>query len=201
MVLASLGATFSPALGSEPSPPVAIAPSGTWASDEDPNHPVVIATWGSGMVSISAEGRFSAAGFFDGRSIVAVTRETAADSTVRIGILRARLRDPREIDATFSDDLAGPPHRRETWRYVYVEELPEAIEKVQPRFSGIEGTVLVQVRVGRDGLVKDAKVVKSIPGLDEAALAAVRQWRFKPASSTAGPVEVSVAVPIRFQAR
>ena len=88
--------------------------------------------------------------------------------------------------------------------YVYVEELPEAITKVSPvypdiaRQASVDGTVLVQALVGKDGKVKDAKVVKSIPMLDDAAVNAVNQWVFKPALSNNKPVAVWVAVPVRF---
>ena len=88
--------------------------------------------------------------------------------------------------------------------YVYVEELPEPVTKVQPAYpdlareAGVDGTVNVQALVGKDGKVKDVRVVKSIPMLDESAKAAVRQWVFKPALSNNKPVAVWVAVPIRF---
>ena len=88
--------------------------------------------------------------------------------------------------------------------YVYVEELPEAITKVAPvypgraREQGIEGQVLVQALVGKDGLVRDVKIVSSIPALDDAAVASVKQWRFKPALTKGAPVEVWVAVPVKF---
>jgi protein TonB len=88
--------------------------------------------------------------------------------------------------------------------YVYVEELPEAISKPTPAYpdiareAGVDGTVLVQALVGKDGKVKDTKVVKSIPMLDAAAEAAVKQWVFKPALSNNKPVAVWVAVPVRF---
>jgi len=88
--------------------------------------------------------------------------------------------------------------------YVYVEELPEAITTTAPvypdlaREAGVAGTVMVQALVGKDGKVKDTKVVKSIPMLDAAAVAAVKQWVFKPALSNNKPVAVWVAVPVRF---
>ena len=88
--------------------------------------------------------------------------------------------------------------------YVYVEELPEAITKVAPEYpttcreAGVEGTVMVQALVGKDGRVKDTRIVKSIPMLDEAAVAAVRQWVFKPALSHDQPVAIWVAVPVKF---
>ena len=88
--------------------------------------------------------------------------------------------------------------------YVYVEELPEAITKAQPvypdlaREAGVDGTVMVQALVGKDGKVKDTRVVKSIAMLDGAAEAAVKQWVFKPALSNNKPVAVWVAVPVKF---
>ena len=88
--------------------------------------------------------------------------------------------------------------------YVYYEELPEPITRVQPiypdlaREAGVDGTVNVQALVGKDGKVRDVRVVKSIPMLDEAARAAVRQWVFKPALSNNKPVAVWVAVPVKF---
>jgi periplasmic protein TonB len=88
--------------------------------------------------------------------------------------------------------------------YVYVEELPEAIHKEAPQYpdlareASVDGTVMVQALVGKDGKVKDTRVVKSIPMLDAAAVAAVRQWVFKPALSNNKPVAVWVAVPVKF---
>jgi protein TonB len=54
------------------------------------------------------------------------------------------------------------------------------------------------VLVGKDGFVKDTRVVKSIPELDDAAVASVRQWRFNPAYANGAPVAVWVAVPVKF---
>ena len=62
----------------------------------------------------------------------------------------------------------------------------------------MEGTVIVQALVGKDGKVKDTKVVKSVPVLDDAAVAAVKRWVFKPALSNNKPVAVWVAVPVKF---
>jgi len=88
--------------------------------------------------------------------------------------------------------------------YVYVEELPEAITKVSPEYpdiarqSSMEGTAIVKALVGKDGHVKDTVVVKSVPVLDDAAVAAVKKWVFKPALSNNKPVAVWVAVPVKF---
>lgn len=90
--------------------------------------------------------------------------------------------------------------------YVSVEELPEAITKVQPevpecvRNGPVHGSVVIQVLVGRDGSVTDTKIVRT-PGtcLNEPALAAVRQWKFKPGMTKGQPVAVWVAVPMEFK--
>ena len=88
--------------------------------------------------------------------------------------------------------------------YVYVEELPEAVTRVQPTYpdlareAGVDGTVQLQALVGKDGKVKDVRIMKSIPMLDAAAEAAVRQWVFKPALSNNKPVAVWVGVPVKF---
>lgn len=88
--------------------------------------------------------------------------------------------------------------------YVYVEELPEAILRPAPVYpeeakrAGIAGTVMIQVLVGKDGRVRDTRIVKSIPMLDQAAIDCARQWVFKPALAKGQPVAVWVAVPVRF---
>jgi protein TonB len=102
-----------------------------------------------------------------------------------------------------TDSLAPPAYGT----YVHIDELPEAITKVAPAYpdeareQGTEGMAIVQALVGRDGLVVDARVVQPSPPFDEAALAAVREWTFKPARSNGKPVAVWVAVPVKFTLR
>ncbi|MFZ0318792.1 MAG: energy transducer TonB [Candidatus Sulfotelmatobacter sp.] len=68
------------------------------------------------------------------------------------------------------------------------EIVRRAKSKVQPvypelaRKMNITGTVKVQVLVAANGTVKDAKVVGGHPVLANAALDAVRKWRFEPAA-------------------
>jgi protein TonB len=98
----------------------------------------------------------------------------------------------------------GSDERPKLGDYVYVEELPEAITKVPPAYppnareARVQGTVMVQALVLKDGSVGETKIVHSIPELDAAAEAAVRQWKFKPALSKGQPVVVWVAVPVKF---
>jgi TonB family protein len=51
--------------------------------------------------------------------------------------------------------------------------------------AGVEGVVRVEARIGPDGRVTDARVIRSIPVLDNAALDAVRQWEFVPPAGDA----------------
>ena len=55
--------------------------------------------------------------------------------------------------------------------------------------------------IGPDGAVKDAKVLRSIPLLDQAALDAVRQWQFTPTllNGVPGPVIMTVTVQFTLQ--
>ena len=58
--------------------------------------------------------------------------------------------------------------------------------------------------VGRDGRpeAESVRLRQSAPSFDDAAVEAVRQWRFQPGRDAAGhPVRVIPEVPIRFQLR
>lgn len=63
----------------------------------------------------------------------------------------------------------------------------------------VGGTVQVEATIGTDGRVEDAKVVKSVPLLDQAALDAVKQWQYAPTMVKGTPVPVIVTVAITFQ--
>ena len=57
---------------------------------------------------------------------------------------------------------------------------------------------MVETRIGTDGAVVDATVVRSIPLLDEAALEAVRLWRFAPTLLNGEPVDVLMTFTVNF---
>lgn len=103
--------------------------------------------------------------------------------------------------AGHADDPGAPPA---VVAPVPPEQLPEAVHREAPHYpdparkAGVTGTVVVRTLVGKDGLVKEARVVNSIPMLDSAAVEAVRHWTFKPALSGNKPVEMWIAVPVKF---
>jgi len=96
------------------------------------------------------------------------------------------------------DTVAGPDSS------VVIDQGPIAIRKVPPEYPDlgrghrVEGLVRVQALVGADGRVEDTRMVQSIQLLDEAAMAAVRQWEFKPALAKGKPVPVWTTIPVRF---
>jgi len=71
------------------------------------------------------------------------------------------------------------------------------------RRRGLEGTVIVRLRVDARGRVLAAEVLKGSGSklLDGAALAALKRWRFTPGQDQKGTVESTVTVPVEFALR
>jgi TonB family protein len=67
--------------------------------------------------------------------------------------------------------------------------------------QGIRGIVIMEVLIGEDGRVVTSRVTRSIPGLDEAALAAVNLWEYEPTKVSGKPVKVLLAQNITFALR
>lgn len=69
--------------------------------------------------------------------------------------------------------------------------------------NGDQGTVMVRVEVGTDGVPTSVDVAQRSGSrdLDRAAVNAVRQWRFQPAQRDGQPVSGAVTVPIDFKMR
>src|SRR6266567_1274865 len=65
--------------------------------------------------------------------------------------------------------------------------------------AGLQGIVKLQVRVKKDGSVEVQKLLEGDPALADAAIAAVKQWRAKPASISGKQVEVISTVTFNFQ--
>ena len=72
----------------------------------------------------------------------------------------------------------------------------------EARRANLEGEVVLEIVVRRDGSVSDVKVVHGLQsGLNERAIAAVRQWRFAPATRLGQAVDVIVEVAVEFKLR
>jgi len=97
-------------------------------------------------------------------------------------------------------------------RFIPYDEAPEpmggfaAIQKniVYPEIAqeaGIEGTVVVQAFVNEFGVVTECVILKGMPntGLEEAAIAAIKKTRFKPAKQRDRNVGVYISIPVIFK--
>ena len=84
-------------------------------------------------------------------------------------------------------------------------QIGEAVSRTAPRYpeeaasQGVEGTVKLRAIVGKDGAVENVTVISGPPLLASAAVATVRQWRYKPTLLGDQPVEVAEDISIVFQ--
>lgn len=113
----------------------------------------------------------------------------------------------RTEGATMAPPADGPVNHPGT--VALVDQLPVAVREVRPEYpdlarqAQVEGLVVVNVLVGRDGRVIDARLHPKVhqPLLDQEALDAARQWVFTPALMGSHPVSVWVTIPFRFTLR
>ena len=81
---------------------------------------------------------------------------------------------------------------------------PQKLREVNPVYppiaqaAGIQGIVIIEATISTDGRVVDARVLRSVPLLDQAALAAVRQWEYTPTMLNGVPVPVVMTVTVSF---
>ena len=68
----------------------------------------------------------------------------------------------------------------------------------EARRTHLQGEVLLQATIGKDGLIHDLKVVKGDPILADAAKGAVEQWRYRPYVLEGNPVEVETTIKVIF---
>jgi len=73
-----------------------------------------------------------------------------------------------------------------------------AVYPQEARDAGIQGVVILEVVIDEAGNVGDAKVLRSIPLLDEPAVNAARAWHFTPTMVNGQPVKVKMAVTQNF---
>jgi periplasmic protein TonB len=71
-----------------------------------------------------------------------------------------------------------------------------AIYPDEARRANVRGVVAVEITVDSAGSVTNGRVLRSIPLLDDAALAAVRQWQYEPVLLNGVPVPVTLTVTV-----
>lgn len=127
------------------------------------------------------------------RALAALVAERGGDRGLFLALhgTKADSVPPAPLDTAQILDLTAQPH-------------PEAVYRAQAEYpqlareAGVDGTVLVDALIRRDGTVEKANVVKSIPMLDGAALEAVRQWRFRPILRGGTVLRAWVRIPVKF---
>jgi protein TonB len=96
------------------------------------------------------------------------------------------------------------PPRPTTVRVAQLPEPPRKILDVRPvypdiaRNARVEGTVILESVLDASGNVTQLRVIRSVPLLDQAALDAVRQWKYTPTLYGGRPVSVLMTITIRF---
>jgi periplasmic protein TonB len=65
--------------------------------------------------------------------------------------------------------------------------------------DGVTGVVTVSFEVDEQGMVQNAAVMKSTnAGFDQAALDAIKKWKFKPGKRDGVPAKMKLAIPLQF---
>jgi protein TonB len=118
---------------------------------------------------------------------------------------------PGTVDGLGIDSVALPPPPQPTVpvRLHVGMKAPKKIVNVEPVYPAIaqsarvQGVVILEAVLDANGRVDSVRVLRSIPLLDQAAVDAVRQWRFTPAllNNEAVPVVMTVTVNFALQDR
>jgi periplasmic protein TonB len=117
-----------------------------------------------------------------------------------------RAGDRRRIDSSLA--LVPPPPPPGEKKPIPVGgaiQRPAKVHHVAPVYPAIalqarvEGLVIISATIGVDGSVTDATVLSAKPLLAEAAVEAVRQWRFTPTRLNGEPVPVMMTVTVAFR--
>ena len=83
----------------------------------------------------------------------------------------------------------------------------EPIYQVPPEYPSaaranhVEGVVVLRALIDKEGKVKTLELIQGDPRLVDAAMAAVKQWRYKPATIGGSPAEADTNVSVVFQLR
>ncbi len=85
---------------------------------------------------------------------------------------------------------------------------PTPIRQAQPKYTSeamrakLQGMAMVEIVVQRNGTVGDVRLIKSLDavfGLDKEAVAAAKNWLFRPATCQGVPVDMIVSLEIEFR--
>lgn len=80
---------------------------------------------------------------------------------------------------------------------IRIKEVPPVYPAIA-KSAQVQGDVVIEATIDEEGKVADARVVKSVPMLDQAALDAVRQWEYQPSLLNGVPTPVVMTVTVKF---
>ena len=147
------------------------------------------------------EGKFMK--LYDRARELAVVAKTAADKAAT----DARSERERVEAAEASKAKAAAARREKLAKAIRVGgqiRPPVRIKEVAPvypaiaRSARVQGDVVIEMTIDAEGNVADARVVKSVPMLDQAALDAVQQWHYQPTLLNGVPTAVVTTVTVKF---
>ena len=132
--------------------------------------------------------------------------EITVDATAELEFDAVSIRLPAPSDTLFSapdkdEDVEGEV----VYAARFVERKPRLLEQVEPAYpdearrAGLEGVVLMEFTVGKDGRVKDNAVLKGHEMFHQASLDALSRFRYLPGYQNREAVEVRMYIYIRFQ--
>jgi len=75
---------------------------------------------------------------------------------------------------------------------------PDPVYPPMARAAGVQGIVIIEATIGADGSIINARILRSLPLLDQAALEAVRQWQYSPTMLNGVAVPVIMTVTVNF---
>jgi protein TonB len=107
--------------------------------------------------------------------------------------------------------VSAPPPSTPSWQQsgepVHLNEdaaralLVRSVDPVYPpeaMTQKLQGAVVLQASIGRDGTIQDVKLVRGYFVLAKAAIAAVKQWRFRPYNVNGRALETQTVITINF---
>jgi TonB family protein len=102
--------------------------------------------------------------------------------------------------------LAQSPEFSGPYRVGGDVKAPVVIKRVEPQYTEmakrdrIAGIAILEILITRDGDVREATVLKGLPGgLSESAVDAVKQWKFRPGTLNGEPVDVLFNITVNFR--
>ncbi|MDQ3441079.1 MAG: TonB family protein [Planctomycetota bacterium] len=202
-VHADSGAVFAAliSLHSKPQDPHRLlAVADEWTRAEPTNHqPLLVASRAHQELAAAAKSNPAEA------RMHAEQANHAFEEATRLKGLQDAAAPPRPIaqggQLRAATPVAGFPNAVRAGGNVRVPRKIKDVKPVTPPAAleqRVQGVVILEIVINETGGVADAKVLRSIPLLDQAALDAVKEWQFEPTELEGRPVPVIITVTVQF---